>query len=89
MMMERVGVGRRVGVRVRARRPGRLSFAAPDGAEDEAASGQERPTQQGSPASVAAKAAVRRVPVLALVSHLTCIPREGREREKKRRFVKM
>lgn len=65
-------VGGRVGVRVRAGR-GRLAFAAADRAEDEAAPGQERASEQRRSASVAAEAAVRGVPVLALVRHLTCI----------------
>lgn len=66
-------MGGRVGVGIRGAGRGRLSFAAPYRAEDEAAPGQERPSEQRRPASVAAETAGRGVPVLALVRHLTCI----------------
>lgn len=69
--MIQTAMGGRVGVRIGAGRR-RLSFAAPYRAEDEAAARQERPAQQRSPARVAAEAVIRGMPVLALMSHLTC-----------------
>lgn len=65
-------VGRRVGVGIGTGRRRRFAFAAPDRAEDESAPRQKRPAQQRSPARVTTKTAVRGVPVLAFVSHLTC-----------------